>query len=735
MKARRIVTIRSKLVLTLILGLTVVFGSTGTLVGLRVFEHTKETARLYMESLSREYANKTDALLEIPMDTARALARAFEGYESLPAAGRRATILAMLRPVLGISDQFVGIWTLWEPDALEGNDAAWAGRTELGSDARGRFTPYVVRTNGGLALEVPNSEDGYGEGYYTIPKATRLEHITEPYLYPVQGKDVLMITTVAPVIVNGKFLGVVGIDIATEGLNAELSTLALYRTGFGRLISPDGMVVAHKDASRIGKKAPEWDGEERAEVMQALASGKSFTRISYSVSLKMNTVKSFVPIFIGEDPKPWMYGTVVPEDEIYEDLSKAIGAIVILMGGGFALILALVWALTGAMLRPLRRTQEAIRDIAQGEADLTKTISAKGNDELRLLADDFNLFIGNLSGIVATIRDEMRNLQQLGRGLSESMEQTSSAIIQINSNIESAGKSFSAQHGAVDEVSATVEEIVGNIGSLNRLVGDQTEYLSSSASAVEQMVANMDSITKNIDASMASYTALDEASERGYDRLNAVSEAIANIASQSRGLEETNAVISSIASQTNLLAMNAAIEAAHAGEAGKGFAVVADEIRKLAEDTAARSGEIRGVLKALGGHVESAVAMSGEAGKSFDSIRSSVKDVVTRQREIRHAVEEQTAGNQVVLESVDKLRRISAEVESGSSEMSAGSQTILRSVQILSDVTAEAQRAIKEITDGTKDINESVVKVSELSRRTTESIGSVEETIGRFKVL
>jgi methyl-accepting chemotaxis protein len=280
-----------------------------------------------------------------------------------------------------------------------------------------------------------------------------------------------------------------------------------------------------------------------------------------------------------------------------------------------------------------------------------------------------------------------------------------------------------------------VEQIVGNITSLNRLVGEQTEHLSTSASAVEEMVANMDSITRNIDISMDAFTKLNDASELGYDRLSAVSETITNIASQSRGLEETNATITSIASQTNLLAMNAAIEAAHAGDAGKGFAVVADEIRKLAEDTAARSRDISAVLQSLGDLIGSAVSLSSEAGHSFESIRTSVLDVSTRQREIRSAVEEQTGGNKVVLESVDKLRRISSEVESGSMEMSTGSQTILRSVQVLSDITGEVQNAIREITDGTGDINKAVVEVSELSKQTMAGIETVEGSIRRFKVL
>jgi methyl-accepting chemotaxis protein len=735
MAKARSLTIRFKLVLLLMISLGAVFGLTGFLVATSVYRLNKKTATLYMESLSREYANKADALLEIPLSTASALAHSMAVYESVPQEVRREALLAMLKPILESGAKYLGVWTLWEPDVLDGWDMDYSGRTDLGSDALGRFTPYYVRDGGAIILEVPDSGQGYGAVYYTAPRDAGREYLTEPYLYPVQGKELLMVTASAPIIVGGKFLGVVGIDLLTDSLNEELSKLKLYGTGFGRLISYEGVVVTHADPTRIGKEAPEWTSDESDGISNALSSGKSFTRMSYSISLKRNTLKSFVPVFVGASPMPWMYGTVVPEEETYAEAVGILVTIVVIMVLGFLVILLAVGILTGRMLKPLAVTQRALQEIAQGEGDLTKTLEIKTRDEMGALAANFNTFVSNLASIIAAIRDEMSRLQSLGQQLSGNMDHTSAAIIQINSNIESAGKSFSRQHGAVEEVSATVEQIVGNITSLNRLVGEQTEHLGTSAAAVEEMVANMDSITRNIDISMDAFTTLNDASELGYDRLSAVSETITTIASQSRGLEETNATITSIASQTNLLAMNAAIEAAHAGDAGKGFAVVADEIRKLAEDTAARSRDISSVLQSLGDLIGSAVSLSSEAGNSFESIRTSVLDVSTRQREIRSAVEEQTGGNKVVLESVDKLRRISAEVESGSMEMSTGSQTILRSVQVLADITGEVQNAIREITDGTGDINKAVVEVSELSKQTMAGIETVEGSIKRFKVL
>ena len=734
MRTKRQTTIRAKLIFFLGIALGSVFALSGYLVVSGVFSQNKADARQYMESLSREYANKVDNILERPMHTARTLANTMIAFTAIPEENRRTAYMNILKAALVANPTFQGIWTLWEPDSLEGNDAIFAGSTDLGSDSMGRFTPHFVWNGPGIILQVPEAAENYEAPFYKVPRITRQEYLSEPFTYQLQGKGILLVSTVAPIIVHGRLVGVVGINLSTETIAKELGNLSLYKSGLGRLISNAGTVVYHADPSRIGQQAPEWTGEEREEILAALSSGESFTRTSYSVALERDTLKSFVPVVVGDTMAPWMYGTVVPEEETYAGVMGILITNIITISIGFLLVIVAIWLLAGNLLKPLRTTSLALQEIAQGEGDLTKTLAIRSRDEMGTLAVSFNTFVSNLGSIIAGIRDELARLQSLSTELADNMDQTSAAIIQINSNIESVGRSFAQQHGAVSEVSSTVEEIVGNIASLNRLVGEQTNHLGTSASAVEQMVANMRSITQNVDLSMAAFTTLQEVSEQGYDRLSAVTETIGHIATQSRGLEETNDTIKAIASQTNLLAMNAAIEAAHAGDSGRGFAVVADEIRKLAEDTAARSTDISEVLQALTDLIQSAVDLSSDAGHSFESVRSSVQEVNSRQRDIRNAVEEQSDGNQQVLDSVERLRRISAEVESGSQEMSTGSNAILRSVHTLADATTEIQRAMDEISSGTSDINHSVTQVAELSKRTMTGILAVEESVHRFKV-
>lgn len=734
MSRKRFMSIRLKLILAITVSLTIVFGLSGFLVINGVFTQNKQDSYRYMESLSKEYANKVARILETPMEHAQVLASIMASFPELEAEARRSTYLSLLKAILIGNNDIFGAWILLEPEVLEGNDALFATDTASGSDNDGRFYPHFMRGSGSIMLEVASAKEAYAADYYTIPKQTRNQYLSEPYTVSLQGKDDVMVSAVAPIIVDGQFIGAVGVDLRNDEISNKLGSLRLYKTGFGRLISNHGIVMTHPSADRIGKIAPEWDSELREGIMESLKSGDSFTQLTYSVALDSYALKSFVPIFISEYPEPWMYGTVVPEEETYSGVLNLLRTNIVILAIGLLIIVILVSLLSIQLLKPLQFTRKALEEIAKGEADLTQQLVVKSRDEMGSLAQSFNTFTGNLALIIGTIRNEVATLQMLGGDLAKNMEQTSSAIIEIHSNINSVSHSFDRQGNAVEEVSATIEQIVGNINSLTRLVQEQAVYLGNSAAAVEQMVSNMDSINNNVDHSVAAFKKLEEVSDQGFDRLTAVTESIHSIANRSDGLEETNSIITSIASQTNLLAMNAAIEAAHAGDAGKGFAVVADEIRKLAEDTASRSRDISDVLQSLHDIVDSGVQLAGEAGHSFESIRVSIQEVSHRQSEIRNAVEEQSAGNKQVLDSVQNLRRISTEVESGSREMAVGSQSILEAVHTLTDVTAEVKQAIAEINVGAADINTSVVLVNEMSKQNMVSIQTVEQTVKRFKV-
>ncbi len=720
------------LITSILVGLMFMFS--GGLLIYSVNESNYANSVRYMEALSSQYAFKAKSFLEEPLYTTKALALTFSDFESIPIDSRRSVYIGMTKKLLENNEDWVGVWIQWEANLLDNRDNSLQNNLLVGAGTEsGRFAPYWTRGENGLVLENALDED-YLEDYYTLPQNSLKEMVTEPYLDTPQGKEVLMVSTVAPIISrDGRFLGVVGVDMSLENLQKMLGQLTLFRTGFGRLISPKGIIAVHQKMDRVGQLAPEWEGEGSARIQRTLADGQVFTQEAFSIANGQTTMKSFVPFYFGESGGVWSYGTVVPIEEFYEESRILFRNNMILFVFGLSVIILIIIMTTGRMLRPMGLARDALQAIAKGQGDLTKDLVISAYDEIGELSESFNTFKSNLSLIIRQIRGRVSDLTFVSTELETNMERVNTALEEIGATLTDMNRRSGTQTQSIMEVSSTVEEIVGNLSSLNRQIENQNNTLASSASAVEEMVANIQSITKNVDISMGSFSRLQQVSDQGFERLEEVSDVIRKIAIQSEGLREANSIINNIATQTNLLAMNAAIEAAHAGDAGKGFAVVADEIRKLAEESAGRSRDISNLLKALHDLSDLAVDSAGEAGTAFESIRSSVEEVTNRQQEIRRAVEQQTSGNNLVLEGVHQLKQISTEVGSGSKEISLGSQAILKLVLGVVENTQALQAAINEIVTANREINVSTQATRELSKVNSETIQVIENTMGQFK--
>jgi len=245
------------------------------------------------------------------------------------------------------------------------------------------------------------------------------------------------------------------------------------------------------------------------------------------------------------------------------------------------------------------------------------------------------------------------------------MNQTAAAVNEITANVQSIKGRVMNQSASVSETHATMENLVQNINKLDDHVGNQSNNISQATAALEQMVANINSVTGTLVSNTNNVQTLKEASEIGRNGLSEVAADIQEIVRDSEGLLEINAVMGNIASQTNLLSMNAAIEAAHAGEAGKGFAVVADEIRKLAESSGEQSKTIGTVLKKIKGSIDKITKFTENVLNKFEAIDSGVKTVAEQEDNIRGAMEEQGAGSKHILDSAGTLNEITRQVKSG----------------------------------------------------------------------
>ena len=401
-------------------------------------------------------------------------------------------------------------------------------------------------------------------------------------------------------------------------------------------------------------------------------------------------------------------------------------ALIVIIGG---MLLYLI-----SMFKPLERLRRNLDDMANGDADLTKRLPISGKDEVAQSSSHFNQILEEFRQMIISIKKQTGNLAEIGNDLASNMTETASAMNEITANIQSVKGRVINQSASVTETNSTMEQVVTNINKLNGHVEKQGSTISQASVAIEEMVANTRSVTETIIKNDKNVKTLMEASEAGRGGLQGVAEDIQEIARESEGLLEINSVMESIASQTSLLSMNAAIEAAHAGDAGRGFAVVADEIRKLAESSGEQSKIIGNVLKKIKESIDKITNSTENVLNKFEAIDASVKTVAEQEGNIRYSMEEQGVGSKQILEGMGTVNEITRQVSSGSKEMLEGAKEVIQESRNLEKMTQEITDGINEMAVGTNQVNKAVNAVNELTGRNREGISTVVRAVSQFKV-
>ena len=375
-----------------------------------------------------------------------------------------------------------------------------------------------------------------------------------------------------------------------------------------------------------------------------------------------------------------------------------------------------------------------LENLSSEQKDLTKRISICSVDELGTIAGMVNDFCDHLSGGIGTIKYKINGLNHTSFELSINMGKTSSAVEQIILNLDNMKNLMVKQENGAEEAGKAVGIIKENIDSLKKIIQEQTESVNMSSSAIEEMTANIHSVTQTLVENSKNVNFLTEASENGKTGLQLVTQEIQEIAHDSEGLLQINSLMNSIASQTNLLSMNAAIEAAHAGEAGKGFAVVADEIRKLAETSGKQSKTTATMLKKIKASIDNITKSSNEVSERFGTIDSSVKIVSEHEQNILHSMEEQEIGGKQILESIGRLRDITHSVKKGSDDMEQSGETLVKETDEFIEISKETVEGMNEILAGINQINVSVNHVNEMSVENNRNFESVKQETHKFNV-
>ena len=534
----------------------------------------------------------------------------------------------------------------------------------------------------------------------------------------------------------GAIIGVLSAGIPGQTASDDINDLVIGKTGYCYIIGRTGTTIGHPNKETVAKyynmiEAAKTDASllSTAQFLdRALKSNKS--EVGHHKYKGVDVIASFAKITIAD----WTVVIRAPENEFMGTVN-ALRISMFIIGSIILVIAVIVVYVTARMIvKPIGVTVDALKNIAQGEGDLTVRLPIHGNDEITDLSEYFNQTIEKIGSSMRMVGENTKVMENIGDNLSSDMSETASAINEISANIDGVKQQALTQAASVTETAGTIEEIIRTIENLNGSIETQSDSVAQSSAAVEEMVANIASITNSLEKSDNMVKALAAATSEGKSTLLTSNTVTQKIADESGGLIEASSVIQNIASQTNLLAMNAAIEAAHAGEAGKGFAVVADEIRKLAEESSAQGKTITDTLKKLSDDIKGLSDSSKIVEEKFNAIFQLSENVRGMSAELTAAMREQENGSREVLAAIKNISSVTVEVKSGSEEMLVGGKGVADEMRKLDQLTAVIKDSMNEMAAGVQQINRAVQEVNSLARKNKDSIEGLAEEVGKFKV-
>ena len=400
----------------------------------------------------------------------------------------------------------------------------------------------------------------------------------------------------------------------------------------------------------------------------------------------------------------------------------------------FIAVILIIWIVARGLVKPVQNTVKALQGIAEGNGDLTVRLPLQGHDEVTLLSHYFNETIGKISNTLKAVEKSSSIMEKVGDELVNNMEQTASSVHEISANVESIKSQAHIQAESVTTTASTVQDIIRIIKGLNGSIESQAASVAESSSSIEEMVANIASISATLEKTDGAIKELSTSTKDGKITLQQSNAVTAKIAEESGALMEASSVIQHIASETNLLAMNAAIEAAHAGDAGRGFAVVADEIRKLAEDSAMQGKTITSTLKMLSGEIESLSSASKIVESKFNSIFELAEQVKDMSARLTEAMHEQSNGSREVLVAIRDINAITTEVQEGSAEMLHGSEGVAVEMKKLDELTQIITESMNDMVSSSVQISNAMQEVSESTQRNKTSIQNLGQEVAKFKI-
>ncbi|MDD3270424.1 MAG: methyl-accepting chemotaxis protein, partial [Syntrophomonadaceae bacterium] len=419
------------------------------------------------EAEARDKASMIDAELENALSVTRTLAKNFEGFDNYPISARRSTFSMMLENTLKSNSNFLCVWTVWEPNALDGQDADFINTRD--SDQTGRFMPSFYWSDGQVMAEVASIDESSPDAsYYTIPKKTQQETFMEPYHYSyVEGGQEYWETTVSvPIMKDGRFLGVVGIDLNLNRIQKLTAGVKAYDTGYGMVVSNDGIYVAHPRTEAVGQNVIEVS-KENGPMHNAIKAGQVFSQTDYSLQLETDVYRVYVPIKIGETTAPWSFGIAVPLKEILADTYRMVYVFIGIGLFSFLIFSLVIFLIARSITRPISLAASGMEQMANYNVSFgvpEKYLSYGG--EIGLLAISIDKTTRNMRELLSQIAMATQEMAASSQQLTATAESVSANMQEVSASTEEISSGLESVSASVEEVNASSEEMSASLSEL-----------------------------------------------------------------------------------------------------------------------------------------------------------------------------------------------------------------------------------------------------------------------------
>ena len=593
-----------------------------------------------------------------------------------------------------------------------------------------------VEKHGTFRLENGKEISCANDEWFLTSKNGR-QYITSPFYDKLNNNAFIMRLSV-PIYDDKKaVIGVLYADIDGLWLSENIKDIMIGETGYCYILEKNGITIADEENSCVKDFENTIEASKKNEALISQAEMERMALVAKTKSIgrwNANGI-SYLSSFAKLGYNDWVVFIQAPVKEFLNAITL-LRLTMIAIGAGIVLgSLFVIYLLGRAILRPMQTVVQALKNIAkEGEGDLTIKLPITGGIEVANLALYFNQTIRKIATSIKNITKSISQMNDIASNLSNNMDETASSVSEISSNISNVKQQTFTQTNSLKETMTTIEEIIKTVEGLNTRIENQAATVMMSSFSIQNMTSDITKIREMLNESNELVKKLGEATEDGKNTLQASNTVTKKILEESGALMEASSVIQHIASQTNLLAMNAAIEAAHAGEAGNGFAVVASEIRGLAEDSSMQGKTITSTLKLVSNEIEGLFNSSQIVETKFNAIFNLAESVKEISNKLTEAMRTQEDSSNEVLQAFRSINEVTSVVQLHSGQMLQGSEKITKEIEKLNAVSHIIMDSMNEMSAGAVQITNAVEEVASLTLKNKDSIELLVLEINKFKV-